>query len=55
VAPVIGAAQSEETEFFFLKKRSKKLLPMAGSTQVALLNRPLDAISKSFIFASFFH
>jgi hypothetical protein len=30
----------------FLKKRTKKLLPVAGGTALALLNRLLDEIGK---------
>jgi hypothetical protein len=37
----------------FLKKRTKKLLPLAGSTQFANPRRPLAASSKSFLLLFF--
>jgi hypothetical protein len=37
----------------FLKKRTKKLLPLAGGTALAFLNRMLAAHSKSFLLLFF--
>jgi hypothetical protein len=36
-----------------LKKRTKKLLSLAGSNKLANLNRPLAAMSKSFLLLFF--
>jgi hypothetical protein len=45
--------QPRKANSSFLKKRTKKLLSIAGGTVLALLNRRQDAIDKSFLLLFF--
>jgi hypothetical protein len=50
-AAAIATRKQASSSFF--KKRTKKPLSVTGCTGVALLNRLLDAISKSFLLLFF--
>jgi len=49
----MGYLSQEKVSSSFLKKRTKKLLSVTGGTQLAKLNHPPDAISKSFLLLFF--